>query len=579
MAIGAPEAAPVLSTPDTHIFEDPTPAVDIHSLPKLSDEELHTQYEIARTVDEVRAGGWKRIALQFPDEMLVDAPRVFEALNDGFERAGKRRKLSAEKADSEKDRTVADLLDEGVQQLDLSPEDIREKVYILADTSYGACCVDEIAAEHVDADVVVHYGRSCLSPTARLPVIYVFTSRSLDLAAVQASFKAIYPERDKKIILMADIPYAHHIPHLHSTLQDSGYTNIFPTSIIHDPSSLLPNRTVPPILTTTPSALQSHTLFHISTPPTPLLLTLSSRLSSIHIYPTPSPTSSPVPSSSSSTPLTLPPLQTTPLLRRRYAVLLTLPSVAIIGILIATLSHRSYLPALQKIQNLISQAGKKYYTVVVGKINAAKLANFAEVGAWVVVGCWESGLVDMKGEEGFWRPMVTPFELEVALGGEAGRVWAGEWRGGFEGVGGLGEGHGKEEGEREGRGEEGEGENGERGDGDEDSEEESAPPEFDLRTGRYVAGTRPLGGATSRKKKLNSGNGRASTSLIKRANGDVARVGGEASPGAEFLRSKRTWQGLGSDFEISYQEDGAIVEEGRQGIARGYTVGDQSKQT
>lgn len=27
-----------------------------------------------------------------------------------------------------------------------------------------SCCVDEVAAEHINADVVVHYGRACLSP-------------------------------------------------------------------------------------------------------------------------------------------------------------------------------------------------------------------------------------------------------------------------------------------------------------------------------------------------------------------------------------------------------------------------------
>jgi diphthamide biosynthesis protein 2 len=37
------------------------------------------------------------------------------------------------------------------------------EVFILGDTSYGECCVDEVNAEHNAADVVVHYGRSCLS--------------------------------------------------------------------------------------------------------------------------------------------------------------------------------------------------------------------------------------------------------------------------------------------------------------------------------------------------------------------------------------------------------------------------------
>jgi diphthamide biosynthesis protein 2 len=78
-----------------------------------------------------------------------------------------------------------------------------------------------------------------------------------------------------------------------------------------------------------------------------------------------------------------------------------------------------------------------------------------------------------------------------------------------------------------------------------------------------------------------SGIPRSSTALTKRANGDIAHVGGVASPGAEYLRSKRTWVGLGSDYaqqdedaEGNADSIGARMEEGRRGIARGYVVGD-----
>jgi diphthamide biosynthesis enzyme Dph1/Dph2-like protein len=27
-----------------------------------------------------------------------------------------------------------------------------------------SCCVDEVAAEHIKADALIHYGRACLSP-------------------------------------------------------------------------------------------------------------------------------------------------------------------------------------------------------------------------------------------------------------------------------------------------------------------------------------------------------------------------------------------------------------------------------
>jgi diphthamide biosynthesis protein 2 len=123
--------------------------------------------------------------------------------------------------------------------------------------------------------------------------------------------------------------------------------------------------------------------------------------------------------------------------------------------------------------------------------------------------------------------------------------------------------------------------------GEYDSEEESAPPEFDLRTGRYVSHSRPMrsGVANVKDSAQTQENGQvpsSSTALTKRANGDIAAVGGVASPGAEYLRSKRTWQGLGSDYRDEEEEgrvggNAAKMEEGRSGIARGYVVGDEER--
>ncbi|KAK4385994.1 2-(3-amino-3-carboxypropyl)histidine synthase subunit [Sesamum angolense] len=40
------------------------------------------------------------------------------------------------------------------------------KLYVMADTTYGSCCVDEVGAAHVNAECVIHYGHTCLSPAA-----------------------------------------------------------------------------------------------------------------------------------------------------------------------------------------------------------------------------------------------------------------------------------------------------------------------------------------------------------------------------------------------------------------------------
>ncbi|CAK39703.1 uncharacterized protein An07g09370 [Aspergillus niger] len=528
------EAAPVLSTPDDRILEatDPVP-----NRSPVSDEEIAITYDIERTLKEIRQARYKRIALQFPDDMLPDAPRVFQLLKS-------------------------------VAQLKVDEAEPAPRLYILADTSYGTCCVDEVAAEHVDADVVVHYGRSCLSPTARLPVIYVFTHKELALEKVVRAFKETYPELDTKVILAADVTYCDHVPAVYEALVKEGYTNLFATEVLHDPSSAIPNRTVPETVRESPESLAEWQLFHISDPPTALLLTLASRVAAIYIYPTDKPGQDVKPL----------PASTAAALRRRYAILTSLNTAPIFGILVNTLSVKNYLHIVDHVRERIAAAGKKSYLFVVGKLNAAKVANFSEIGGWVVIGCWESSLVDSRD---FWKPVITPFELELTLKGDTERVWTGAWQSDFQTVldqsaaeaeNGDASTNGAVPGEDE----------------DEMSEPESAPPEFDLRTGRYVSHSRPMrnpaprvsaSGEEGAASSASAGGPSAARALARRAKGDLAMIGGTISPGAEFLRSQRTWKGLGSDFDIQYEEeedakDSTLVVEGRKGIARGYTVGE-----
>ncbi|QSZ32289.1 hypothetical protein DSL72_001863 [Monilinia vaccinii-corymbosi] len=558
--------APVLSTPEVHIFEDPTPLPKQDDLAKLSDEELYDVYEISRTVKEIQAGGWKKIALQFSDGMLGDAPRVFQELENRF------RELSSEPGPSEirKEENPSLETDFSNPSATVAASSIRHKLYILADTSYGSCCVDEIAAEHVDAQVVIHYGRACLSPTARLPVIYVFTSRPLDLESVVQAFENTYTEKDGKIVIMADITYHSHIPPLITQLRDRGYENIVAPEITHDPSATIPNRKLDEEVD-----MKEHSLFHISEPPSALLLTLSSRVKDMHIYSTDS-------TAGNETTKT----NTARALMRRYALLTSLSSCPVFGILINTLSVTNYLPTVNSLASLIRSKGKKSYTFVVGKVNAAKLANFSEIGGWVVVGCWESSLVE---GEALFKPVITPFELALALQSDDERVWGGDWVADFNALNlqattasTLSAEPAKSDVVEEPENENATG-------GAEDSEEESMPPEFDLRTGRYVSHSRPMRSSqttsSDTKKVLENGTQlNASNKLVKRAKMELATVNGEFSAGAEYLREKRTWTGLGSDYDKEAIEEGrereiaAVIEEGRSGVARGYTVGkDASK--
>jgi len=557
------KSAPVLSTADDRILEETAPVALRDPAAPVSDDELSITYDIERTLKEIRQARYKRIALQFPDDMLPDAPRVFQLLSRGLdhEEVGN---ANGTQASNQTNGNDADGLAHSVSELQMEDKTgiWSPRLTILADTSYGTCCVDEVAAEHVDADAVVHYGRSCLSPTARLPVIYVFTHKALPLEPVVRAFQETYPDLSTKVVIAADVTFADHVPTVYTRLVEEGYTNLYATEIVHEPSSAIPNRTVPKSVQEAPETLVDWQLFHISDPPTALMMTLASRVAAIHIYPTNDLSNENV------KPL---PASTAAILRRRYGTLASLTTVPIWGILINTLSVKNYLHIVEHVKERIAKAGKKSYMFVVGKLNAAKVANFSEIGGWVVIGCWESSLVDSTD---FWKPVITPFELELALKDDSDRVWTGAWQSDFQAV--L-----DQPTQANGDGNDEQGTNATVSDEDDMSEPESAPPEFDLRTGRYVSHSRPMREPAPRASQIDGSSTTgpsAARALARRAKGDLAMIGGAVSPGAEFLRSQRTWKGLGSDFDIRYdeedEEDSTLVKEGRKGIARGYTVGE-----
>merc|ERR1719424_531636 len=100
-------------------------------------------------------------------------------------------------------------------------------------------------------------------------------------------------------------------------------------------------------------------------------------------------------------------------LRRRYYLVQKAREVAVFGVLIEMLSA---------LTRLIRARGRKHYVFLMGKLNAAKLANFTEVGAYVLLGSSEHSLVDSRD---FYRPVVTPYELLLAL--STTHEWSGEY--------------------------------------------------------------------------------------------------------------------------------------------------------
>ncbi|GMF42470.1 unnamed protein product [Phytophthora fragariaefolia] len=190
--------------------------------------------------------------------------------------------------------------------------------------------------------------------------------------------------------------------------------------------------------------------------------------------------------------------------------------------------------------------GRKSYLFVVGKVNVPKLANYAEIDAFVLVACHQNTLMDSKE---YYKPIITPYELQLAL--SPNEEWDGQYKTDFgEVVPAL---------EKTAQSVEQTADDGE----DEDADK----PFFSLVSGTYKTSSRaiPVDRETATYALTASEKPDATTALqVKNQRTELTTYHSEA---ADFLAT-REYQGL--DPRIGKTPAHAAVE-GSTGIARGYT--------
>lgn len=74
---------------------------------------------------------------------------------------------------------------------------------------FCSCCVDYIAAKHIGADAVIHFGSSCLSATYEIPTLYVFPKENLDVQASCDTIKFLATNVPATIVVLYDVAYDH----------------------------------------------------------------------------------------------------------------------------------------------------------------------------------------------------------------------------------------------------------------------------------------------------------------------------------------------------------------------------------
>ncbi|KFK35174.1 hypothetical protein AALP_AA5G249400 [Arabis alpina] len=378
--------------------------------------EFESKYEIIRTVEFIINKSFIRIALQFPDELLKDSTKVVNALKR------KTRLLMKEKK-SEDDREV--------------------RFFVMADTTYGSCCIDEVGALHIDSQCVVHYGQTCLSPTSVLPAFFVFGKASINVSSCVEHLLDYVSKSDKPIMILYGLEYAHVIPCIQEELMERlGLSKtesqskfsvadvlcsfISPTkdpreSMEHpEPSGKSGNYRLGGLTWDLPeeSKIEDYLLFWIGTDNSAFAnVVLTFNGCDVVRYD--------VEEDSLVTEFT----QQRRILKRRYYLVEKAKDANIIGILVGTLGVAGYLHMIHHMQALISAAGKKSYILAMGRPNPAKLANFPECDVFIYISCAQTALLDSKE---FMAPVITPFEANLAF--SRGSEWTGAYLMHFEDV-------------------------------------------------------------------------------------------------------------------------------------------------
>lgn len=448
-----------------------------HTMSMTEGARLESAYELAATAAWVINGGYKRVALQMPDELLGDAVAVAAAL-----------------------ARICNDYPDGV-------ETVATRVFVLADTTFGSCCVDEVAAAHHNAACIVHFGRACMSPVARLPARFVFNKVDVDVPscataiiahAASRSTPDAAPEnatRCHALVVLVDQEHTHKVEELRERIaaETMTSTNAPPIVVAESaPVEALPrerafvgtrrcggacagarggcggnaeNETCATCGTgtettsgisaaekavdTTPEALDKNIStervggHYFTLPPgvdgetadrsrcafvwvgggespalTMALAVLHGRCMGIAQV---DPENSQLEKEATGS------AQTARVVKRRRFLIEKARESNVVGIVAGTLGVAGYLTAISNLRELIHKSGRKSYTVVAGKPNPQKLANFPEIECFVLVSCEHAALVDGRD---YLQPVITPWEAQVAF--THGSLWDGEVRLDFE---------------------------------------------------------------------------------------------------------------------------------------------------
>ncbi|PYH90773.1 diphthamide biosynthesis protein [Aspergillus ellipticus CBS 707.79] len=334
------------------ILEDPEIQAAIELLPR------NYSFEIPKTIHRIRTSGAKRVALQFPEGLLIFAT------------------------------TISDILSQfcpGIETL------------IMGDVTYGACCIDDYTARALGCDLLVHYAHSCLIPVdvTKIKTLYIFVDISIDTTHLIATLERNF-QPGKTIATVGTIQFNATLHGLKPVLERAGFKVL-----------------IPQIMPLSKGEILGCTSPTLSADEVDILLYLGDgrfhlESAMIHNPAIPAYRYDPYSRTLSRETYCHDEMHTL----RRDAIN-TAKSAKKWGIILGSLGRQGNPNTMAMIENHLNERGIPFVNLLLSEIFPGKLASMADVECWVQIACPR---LSIDWGYAFSRPLLTPYEALIALG-------------------------------------------------------------------------------------------------------------------------------------------------------------------
>lgn len=334
------------------ILHDPKVNAAIALLP------ANYSFEIHKTIHRVRSSGSKKIALQFPEGLLIFAT------------------------------TISDILTQfcpGAETL------------IMGDVTYGACCIDDYTARALGCDLLVHYAHSCLIPVdvTKIKTLYVFVDISIDTAHLLATLERNF-QPSLTIAMVGTIQFNSTLHQIKPILEKAGFKAL-----------------IPQIMPLSKGEILGCTSPKLSTDSVDLLLYLGDGRFHLESAMIQNPSLPAYRYDPYSRKLTREKYEHEEMHDLRREAIKSARKAKKWGLILGSLGRQGNPHTMSMIENILKEQGTPFMNLLLSEIFPGKLALMSDIDCWVQIACPR---LSIDWGYAFPKPLLTPYEALIALG-------------------------------------------------------------------------------------------------------------------------------------------------------------------